>query len=256
MTDALAESQEPSQLGRSALSLLRRNQPSRSANEYVAETLRQAMLDGTLPGGTRLLQAEIAKVLDVSTTPVREALRDLAAEGLITFQPQRGATVRMLRMDEVQEIYELRIVLEPIALRRTVRTLRAQVVDKAQKLLVQMDREPDTAAWSRLNHDFHALFMDTGEPTRLSDILAELRDAASVYVALSLKSEPEQLARSTLEHWAFIKACRQRDLDEAINITTGHLRSTLSVIENANGLPLAEGRPGAGREAQRQSRLK
>ena len=66
-----------------------------------------------MTGGTRIIQSEIASQLEVSVTPVREALRDLAAEELVIFDPHRGALVRSLDLEEVKEIYQLRMVLSP-----------------------------------------------------------------------------------------------------------------------------------------------
>ena len=79
-----------------------------TAHEYVREVLRRAILSGDIPVGSRLVQAELATTLEVSTTPVREALRDLASEGLIQFDPHRGAVVSELSGEELQEIYEIR----------------------------------------------------------------------------------------------------------------------------------------------------
>src|SRR5688500_20338979 len=84
-----------------------------TAHEFVRETLRKAILRGDLPGGSRLVQADIAARLKVSTTPVREALRDLATEGMITLDPHRGGVVRELNWDDMQEIVMIRHALGP-----------------------------------------------------------------------------------------------------------------------------------------------
>ncbi len=88
--------------------------------QYVRSILRKAILNGELTSGSRLVQAELAAMLDVSTTPLREALRDLATEGPVQFDPHRGAIVTELSEDDLHDIYELRLVLEPLAMRQAV----------------------------------------------------------------------------------------------------------------------------------------
>ena len=74
-----------------------------TAHEYVREVLRRSILNGDLPGGSRLVQAELAATLEVSTTPIREALRDLASEGLVRFDPHRGAVVTELDDEDLRD---------------------------------------------------------------------------------------------------------------------------------------------------------
>src|SRR3990172_11947171 len=91
-----------------------------TAHEFVRGVLRRAILNGELASGSRLVQAELAAMLDVSTTPVREALRDLATEGLVQFDPHRGAIVSELSSEDVHAISAFRTVLDPLALGRAV----------------------------------------------------------------------------------------------------------------------------------------
>src|SRR5690554_6606248 len=128
---------------------------SATAHEYVREALRVAIIDGSLPGGTRLLQSELAAQLGVSTTPVREALRDLTSERLVVMHPHHGAIVRALDLGEVREIYELRIALEPILSRRLVDRLDDAALDGALEIQRRMLDIRDVAAWAQLNRDFH-----------------------------------------------------------------------------------------------------
>ncbi len=109
--------------------------PSRrlTAYQYAVQTLRADILQGRLAAGERLRQDDLAKRLAMSTTPVREALRTLISEGLVFFDAHRGAVVRGLTLEDVQEIYRLRKVLEPMmveeAIRRTVSSSKCNRVN-------------------------------------------------------------------------------------------------------------------------------
>ena len=216
------------------LSNLRPVGRSRTAHEYVLGTLRSAILDGSLAGGTRLVQAELASQLGVSTTPVREALRDMATEGLVVFDPHRGAIVRPLAIAEVREIYELRITLEPLMVRRVVDRITDEQLDRAEALSVRMQTEPNLSTWVELNRDFHAVFSEIGEGSRLAGMLASLRDSASAYVSLSLEARPEQVPQANHEHDELVKLYRERDAEGAVELTVAHLRATLAAIEEAH----------------------
>jgi DNA-binding transcriptional regulator YhcF (GntR family) len=95
----------------------------RTAHDFAKQTLRRAILRGELPGGTRLIQSDLATQLGVSTTPVREALRDLAGGGLITLDRNRGGVVRELNWHEVEEIDQIQERLRPLAMELAVRNI-------------------------------------------------------------------------------------------------------------------------------------
>src|SRR5665811_2234033 len=109
-----------------------------TAHEYVREVLRKNILNGDLPGGARLVQAELGAMLDVSTTPVREALRDLASEGLVRFDPHRGAVVTELDLEDVKDIYEIRRILEPEAMRQSAPKVSEELLVQLRKLHQRM----------------------------------------------------------------------------------------------------------------------
>lgn len=220
--------------GAPGLSAIAGSHRSRTTHEYVRETLRKAILDRSLPGGTRLVQTEVAAELDVSTTPVREAMRDLATEGLIFFDPHRGSVVRTLNLQEVREIYELRTALEPLMIRRVIDKITPEALERAEQLTAEMDREKDPSIWVEYNREFHALFTEANDGSRLSAILASLRDSAAAYVSLSLDTRPQQMAETNDEHRGIIEAYRASDVDQAIDITLAHLQSTLAAIEEAH----------------------
>lgn len=206
---------------------------SRTAHEYVLSTLRSAILGGSLTGGTRLVQTELAAQLEVSTTPVREALRDLATEGLVFFDPHRGAVVRTLDIDEVREIYELRITLEPLMVRRLIAQITDDELDHACELARRMQSETNLSAWVDLNREFHAILGGAADGSRLAGILSSLRDSASAYVSLSLEARPQQVPDANEEHAELIRLYRGRDADAAAELTVRHLRSTLDAIEKS-----------------------
>lgn len=207
---------------------------SRTTYEFVHQTVRRAILNGDLPGGTRLVQAELADQLSVSTTPVREALRDLAKEGLIHFDPHRGAIVRELELDEVREIYELRKVLEPMALRLAAERITDAELEEAAELQEQMRTETEPGGWVELNRRFHAVFAEAAGSPRLGSILAGLGDSAAVYVGLSIKVRPAHLMSGNEDHGALLEAVRRRDGDAAAEIGLRHLESTMHVIDAMN----------------------
>lgn len=210
---------------------------SRTTYEFVHETLRRAILCGDLAGGTRLVQADLAVQLGVSTTPVREALRDLAKEGLIRFDPHRGAIVRELELEEVREIYDLRKVLEPMALRLAVGRVSEAQLREGDELHARMNAERDPGRWVELNRRFHAIFAEAAGSPRLQSILAGLGDSAAVYVGLSIKVRPAQLMGGNEDHGRLLEAVRRRDADGAAEIVLRHLESTMRAIDLANEAP-------------------
>lgn len=207
---------------------------ARTAHEYVRATLRAAVLDGTLAGGARLVQSELAERLGVSTTPVREALRDLATEGLVVFDPHRGALVRSLDIAEVRELYELRMTLEPLMVRRVIAAITPEQLARAEKLQQRMEESCEISTWVELNRDFHAIFSEIDDSSRLATILSRLRDSAAPYVALSLGSRPRQVQEANAEHAVLLDLYRKGAVEDAVALTVTHLRATLAAIGEAH----------------------
>lgn len=192
--------------------------------ELIAATLRADILRGKLKSKQPLRQDELAVAFGVSKIPVREALVQLKAEGLVTFFPNRGAIVSELSPAEVDEIYTMRLALETTALRRALSGLTIADLAKAEGILQIMDHEQDVARWGELNWEFHAtLYRAAGLP-RLMGLLETLHTNVARYLVLYLAGLDYQ-AVSQQEHRAILAACRQGDLQAATTHLEQHLQS-------------------------------
>jgi DNA-binding GntR family transcriptional regulator len=205
-----------------------------TAHEYVRGVLRRAILNGDLTGGTRLVQAELAAMLDVSTTPVREALRDLASEGLVQFDPHRGAIVAELSVDDVHDIYEIRMVLEPVAMRQAVPNLSDTLLERLRELHQSMLDEPHSADWVDRNRVFHMAVYETAASPRLASIIRNLQDASVMYIGASLKDKPSLRDEANHDHAEILEALVRRDADAAVAAVVEHLRTSIDAFDETH----------------------
>jgi DNA-binding GntR family transcriptional regulator len=209
--------------------------PSRrlTAYQYAVQTLRADILQGRMTAGERLRQDDLAKRLEMSTTPVREALRTLISEGLVFFDAHRGAVVRGLTLDDVQEIYRLRKVLEPMMVEEAIRGITPEDIARAEAFHAEMLQTQDVTRWTELNLEFHAALWASQEHSRLAHLVKTLRDSAAPYISLSLYMSPEHIAQSNAEHAEILSQYRQRDAETAKRQTIHHLDDTLKIIVRA-----------------------
>lgn len=205
-----------------------------TAHEFVRSVLRRAILNSELAGGTRLVQAEIAATLDVSTTPVREALRDLATEGLVQFDPHRGAIVAELSTDDVHDIYEIRMVLEPLAMRQAVPHLSETLLERLRGLHASMLDEPHSADWVDRNRVFHMAVYETAASPRLAAIIRNLQDASVMYIGASLKDKPSLRDEANHDHSEILEALENRDAEAAVAALTKHLRTSIDAFDETH----------------------
>ena len=133
----------------------------------VADTLRQAIIEGALPAGDALRQDHLASAFQISRMPVREALRQLEAEELVEFLPHRGSIVATLDAAEILEVFELRELLECHALKKAIANMDDAVLSRAGEVLDEIDREPDVAKWGELNRRFHLILYTSLRGSRL-----------------------------------------------------------------------------------------
>jgi DNA-binding GntR family transcriptional regulator len=204
-----------------------------TAHEIVRDTLRHAILSGELPGGTRLVQAELAAQLNVSTTPVREALRDLASDQLIRFHPHRGAVVHELDMEELREIYEIRKALEPLAIRLAATRITKKQLKEASDLQARMEKEVEPGAWVENNWKFHAMLESAAQSPRLATFVKSVQDSAALYVAHAVHLDPGRIEKGNADHRGILAALRGGDADGAAELLRSHLDTTLQAILTA-----------------------
>lgn len=198
-----------------------------TAHVYVRETIRMAILNGQLPGGTRLVQSDLAAQLEVSTTPVREALRDLASEGLIRIDPHHGGVVAELDEDDLREVYQIRQRIEPFALEVAMPFLTEEILDRAQELHDEMSAAPHSAAWVQLNRDFHMTIYEASNQHRLVAMVRSLQDASVMAVSARIQRLPTVREVANREHGELIVALRARDIVTAKSVIMHHV--TLSI---------------------------
>ncbi|HET8738419.1 MAG TPA: GntR family transcriptional regulator [Acidimicrobiia bacterium] len=206
-----------------------------TAYEYVLGVLRRAILNGELKSGSRLVQAELAAMLDVSTTPVREALRDLATEGLVQFDPHRGAIVAELSSDDLHDIYEIRMVLEPLAMRQAVPNISDALVARLRKLHASMEAEPQSVDWVDRNRVFHMAVYETAASPRLASIIRNLQDASVMYIGSFLQQEPALRDEANHDHARILDALEKRDVEAAVAAVEDHLRTSIDAFDRNQG---------------------
>ena len=192
--------------------------------ESIANVLRNDILQGIYKSNAPLRQDEIAARFGVSKIPVREALQQLKAEGLVTFFPNRGAVVSTLSSAEVDEIYAMRIALETLALQRAIPHLTIADLARAEALLNQLDQEPQVTRWGELNWEFHALLYRPANLPRLMSWMATLHTNVARYMLLYLAGMEYQAA-SQQEHRAILAACRQGEINLACERLRRHLQT-------------------------------
>jgi DNA-binding GntR family transcriptional regulator len=208
-----------------------------TAHSYAYEALRSRILTGELPPGAPLIQASLAKELGVSMTPIREALRDLTTEGLVTLLPRKGAQVTSLDLNDAKEIHSIRLKLEPDLTRLAVEHVTLDVLNRAEALYSALDETANgQGKWVVCNRDFHKLLLSPAPSARLVGILSSLLEAAALYVPLAISHrvgpDPQ------LEHRAILDAYIRRDPDAAARAVEAHIRSSLHSLEfDPNELP-------------------
>ncbi|HEU4917118.1 MAG TPA: GntR family transcriptional regulator [Acidimicrobiia bacterium] len=202
-----------------------------TAHEFVRSVLRRAILNGELGSGSRLVQAELAAMLDVSTTPVREALRDLATEGLVQFDTHRGAIVSELSAEDVHDIYEIRRVLEPLAMRQAVPNVSDALLARLRKLHQGMLDEPHSVDWVDRNRVFHMAVYETAASPRLAAIIRNLQDASVMYIGASLKHKPGLREDANHGHAEILDALEKRDIEAAVKALDEHLRTSIDAFD-------------------------
>jgi DNA-binding GntR family transcriptional regulator len=207
-------------------------QKPQTVAEQIANVLREAIADGALAAGTPLRQDELAERFGFSRMPIRDALRQLEAEGIVSIHPTKGAYVAKMDSSEIRDIYALRELLECEALRLSIPHLTREKLDQADYVLNQIDAEPNVGRWGILNRIFHLALYSCCRNDRLLGLIEAHHNAADRYVRILL-SNLDYRSRSQSEHRDLLTACLKRDGDRAIAVLQSHLREGSETLVNA-----------------------
>jgi len=198
----------------------------------VLDALRDRIMGGALSAGDRLVEGRLSEELGVSRMPVREALRQLAAEGLVTIEPRRGATVTQFSEEQVRELVEVRATLEGLNAKLAAKRHDPAKIAELESILAEGVRAAQTAdalTLMRLNERFHEALANIGANTVLRDIMRSLRDrTALLFVPLNRIRGPQNWE----EHAAILRAVIDGDAEMAALLATRHVYSAAQMQQS------------------------
>ncbi len=200
--------------------------PRQSLASAVAEKLREKILSGAVQEGEPLLQDRIAEEMGVSRIPVREALRQLEAEGLISIVPHHGAVVTALAPEEIEELFQIRALLECDMLGRAVPRLTDDDFRRAEQVLAEYEQalahEEEVGRWGELNWRFHsALYGAADQPLHMA-LLRTLNNNCDRYTRLHLLVMADR-PHAGAAHRRILDICRTGDADAARGALHRHI---------------------------------
>jgi DNA-binding GntR family transcriptional regulator len=197
----------------------------RTLSSAIVDRLRQQILDGSYPAGSQLRQDALAQAFEVSRIPVREALFQLEAEGFVRIVPHKGAIVSGLSLDEINDVFELRKLLEPRLLASSVPALTEAdfaAVEGMEAAFEAAMQAGDIGRWGVLNADFHmALYARATQP-RTASIVSGLLQTSDRYTRLQLQRS-SSIGRAQAEHNELIHLCRNGRISEAGRLLVDHI---------------------------------
>jgi DNA-binding GntR family transcriptional regulator len=201
--------------------------PRQSLTSAVADRLREEIIRGTIPEGAQLRQDAIAMQYHVSRIPVREALRQLDAEGLITIVPNRGAIVPALSPTDIEELFTIRALLEPEILKHSIPRLNDSDFEEAKVVLrryeSELQQEDHLFSWGRLNWQFHSILYSRAERPHFMSIIRNVNNSGERYTRLQLYLT-HGVQRANEEHHQILELCRQRDVQGACKVLRLHIQ--------------------------------
>ncbi|MGH3266303.1 MAG: GntR family transcriptional regulator [Trebonia sp.] len=200
-----------------------------TASRRIADALRAAILDGRYRPGERIRQEDLAARSGASRIPVREALRMLHAEGLVTLVANSGAWVTRLSLDECTELYRIRQRLEPLLLRASLPGLDDAVLRRMAELAAVMERAGgDVDAFLRADREFHLASYSAAAPGETSQIIGRMWNATQHYRRefTRLAAAQAGLGMTHLEHRLLLDCLRRGDAGDAERVLVMHIRRT------------------------------
>jgi DNA-binding GntR family transcriptional regulator len=201
-------------------------------SQKVYRVLKTEIIKGSLKPGTKLLEGKIAKQMKVSRTPIREALRELAAEGFVKISPNQGVIVSNASIENIQEVLQIRGVLEGLAARLATKIISEEEIKELEKYQKQMEyytNKDNSLAFSEIDAEFHELILNICGNNRLIQIRKNISNQAHRYRIRSL-SIPGRLKYSLKEHQEILEALKRKDSEQVDRLSQKHIENVLANI--------------------------
>jgi DNA-binding GntR family transcriptional regulator len=196
----------------------------------VVERLRDDITSGYLAPGVRLQAETLAQELGVSRMPVREALHILQAEGLVELFPYRGAIVSQLTRTEIIEVFTIRIILEPQAVKLGVERMTNDDLQQLRQFREELESsERDVNRWIELDRAFFTFLFELSGHPRLCELISQQRASIERYVRAYI-SVPINIPRARLKHLQIYEACEHNDRELAMQRTREHLEEVRDIF--------------------------
>jgi len=201
----------------------------------IIDTLRRMIFSNELQPGERLVQDELAVRLKVSRTPVREAIRQLETEGLVTILPYKGATVTKVTIKEIREIYQVRIALQSHATRLAIANLQEEDIEKLDELVVEMhdtDLANNPERSLLINRKFYEYFYSLAKQDRLFDLIMQYLDLARRYRQQHFY-EGGQTVIASRYHEKLMDYLHKRDTEKAVDMVRTELQRVADELSDS-----------------------
>ncbi len=201
--------------------------PRKTLVETAVNALRQRIIDGEFQAGESLNQVAIAREYAISRIPLREAMRQLEVEGLLLFQPGKGAVVSGLSLSEIQEVIHLRAMIEPEVLGKAIPRLAMAELEQAKRILDDYEtafKKNEVATWGEYNWRFHSTLCAPSGCSIAMGILQSLHHLNERYAKIQI-SVTHWTQRAAQEHREILAACVRRDRQKSTQLLKGHILS-------------------------------
>jgi len=205
-----------------------------TAQQAVLADLRRRIREGEMHPGDHIVQESLAERYGLSRVPIRDALRVLEGEGLVTHQAHRGYFVTDMSISELLEVYRIRELLENDVLKASLPRLTAEDIERVVAAAVAADEaagREDLLGLSEANHDFHFILFEAAGRRRTVSLIRQLWDSTAAYRLLS-KSAPEHREQMHVEHLAIIAAIKEKRFTEAVKLLSQHRQHTVEALQD------------------------
>ncbi len=216
----------------------------KTRTQVVVEVLRERILSGDIKAGKPLRQSALAAELHVSRIPIREALLQLEAEGLVKFEAHKGATAAKLSSSQIRELFDLRALLESDLLAKSIVKMTPEDIEQSQEMLKVLEDSTtqinSSNVWSDLHTKFHASLYAAADRPNTMEIIQNLNSNSDRYVRLHL-STVGPIPRAKSQHQELLRLCELKDIDAACKLLKEHIlgsaQDLIDLVDTYNAAP-------------------